>query len=43
LLYELSVLIAYAMHRRRRSDETIAILLAPLLILRARRIARRPA
>lgn len=43
VLYELSVLIAYAMHRRRRSDETIAILLAPLLLFRAKRVVRRPA
>lgn len=43
LLYELSVVIAYAIHRRRRSDETIAIVLAPLLILRARWVVRRPA
>jgi sec-independent protein translocase protein TatC len=40
VLYELSVIVAYVIWRRRPvSDGTVAILLAPLLLLRARRRA----
>jgi sec-independent protein translocase protein TatC len=36
LLYEVSVLVAYVIHRGRREDHTVAILLAPLLVLSQR-------
>lgn len=36
LLYELSVLVARAIWRRRKQGDSIAILLAPLLLLRRR-------
>jgi sec-independent protein translocase protein TatC len=40
VLFELSVLIAHAIWRKRKPADTIAILLAPLLLLRSRPAAR---
>jgi len=40
ILYELSVLVAYLIWRRRATDSAVAVLLAPLLMLRLRKPSR---